>query len=130
MAPWFSSFLVSVVIVVHLLWIVLVLIGVFWTRGRPVWTAVHLACLVWGIVVEVGPWPCPLTLLENYQQAHAGEHVVEGSFILHAVRALIYPDAPYWLVTTAGVTACSLILAIYAWRGWVWWHRKPPRPFA
>ena len=114
--------LASAVIVIHLLWIVLVLVGALWTRGRPVWTSLHLACLAWGIIVEVGPWPCPLTMLEDYLDARGGEHVVEGSFILHWVRALIYPNAPYWLVTTAGVTACSLILAIYAWRAWAWWR--------
>lgn len=115
--------LASAVILIHLLWIVLVLVGVVWTRGRPVWTSVHLACLVWGIVVEVGPWPCPLTMLEDYLEAHGGEHAMEG-FILHWVRALIYPNAPYWLVTTAGVAACSISLAIYARRSWVWWSRS------
>lgn len=119
--------LADAVILIHLLWIVLVLIGVVWTRGRPVWTAVHLACLVWGIVVEVGPWPCPLTMLEDYLAARAGAHAVEGNFILHWVGALIYPNAPYWMVTTAGVSACSIILAIYARRAWVWWREKHSR---
>ena len=116
--------LTTAVILIHFLWILLVLVGVMWTRGRPVWTSLHLACLAWGIVVEVGPWPCPLLLLENYLERRGGEQVVESSFILHWVRALIYPNAPDWLITTAGVTACSMILAIYAWRGWVWWSKK------
>jgi len=116
--------LADAVILIHLLWIILVLVGVLWTRGRPGWTAVHLACLAWGIVVEVGPWPCPLTLLEDYLERHAGEHTVGGSFILHEVQTLIYPNAPYWLVSRVGVTACSIILAIYAWRAWVWWSGR------
>jgi hypothetical protein len=113
--------LAGAVILIHLLWIVLVLVGVVWTRGRPLWTAAHLACLVWGIVVEVGPWPCPLTMLEDYLEARGGEHAVNGNFILHWVGVLIYPNAPYWLVTTAGVTACAISLALYARRAWVWW---------
>ena len=113
--------LADAVILIHLLWIVLVLVGVVWTRGRPVWTAVHLACLVWGIIVEVGPWPCPLTILEDFLEARSGAHFVQGDFILHGVQALIYPNAPYWLVTTAGVSACSIILLVYARRAWVWW---------
>lgn len=119
--------LTAAVILTHFLWIALVLVGVAWTRGRPVWTSLHLACLVWGIIVEVGPWPCPVTLLENYLEARGGENVVNGNFILHWTRELIYPDAPYWLVTTAGVTACSIILAVYAWRGWVLWNRRDSR---
>lgn len=116
--------LADAVILIHLLWIVLVLVGVVWTRGRPVWTAVHLACLVWGIIVEVGPWPCPLTMLEDYFVTRGGKHAVQGNFILHGVRALIYPNAPYWLVTTAGVAACSIILLVYARRGWIWWSQR------
>lgn len=118
------SALAAAVILIHLSWIVLVLVGVVWTRGRPVWTAVHLACLVWGIIVEVGPWPCPLTMLENFLEARGHVRVAGANFILHEVRALIYPNAPYWLVTTAGVTACSIILAIYARRAWVWRRKR------
>ena len=119
--------LTATLILIHLLWILLVLVGVVWTRGRPVWTVLHLACLVWGIIVEVGPWPCPLTMLEGYLEARGGAHLVEGNFIFHGVQSLIYPNAPYWLVTTAGVTACSISLAVYARRGWLWWgHRDSP----
>ena len=116
--------LATAVVLIHLTWIVLVLIGVFWTRGHPVWTTIHLVCLAWGIIVEVGPWPCPLTLLEDFLERRAGEQAIGGSFILHWVQALIYPNAPYWLVGTVGVVACSLILAVYAWRAWVWWSKR------
>jgi uncharacterized protein DUF2784 len=121
-----TSALAAAAILIHLLWIVLVLVGVVWTRGRPAWTSVHLACLVWGIIVEVGPWPCPLTMLEDYLEARGGGRVAGASFILHGVRVLIYPNAPYWLVTTAGVTACSAILVVYGWRGWVWLNKCRP----
>lgn len=120
--------LADAVVLLHLLWIVLVLIGVIWTRHRPVWTAVHLTCLAWGIIVEVGPWRCPLTLLENFLERRAGEQPIGGSFILYWVQRLIYPKAPYWLVSAFGVTACSLILAVYTWRAWVWWNNRATAP--
>jgi hypothetical protein len=63
-------------------------------------------------------------MLENHLEARGGEHAMEGNFILHWVRSLIYPNAPYWLVTTAGVTACAISLVVYARRGWVWWDRS------
>ena len=118
--------LATAVVLIHLLWIVLVLVGVVWTRRRPVWTAIHLACLAWGIIVEVGPWGCPLTMLEDYLERRAGEQAIGGSFLLHWVQALIYSNAPYWLVAAVGVAACSLILAVYAWRAWVWWRERRP----
>ena len=110
--------------VVHLAWIVLVILGAVWTRGRPWWTAAHLAALVWGIVVEVGPWPCPLTLAEDYFERMAGLHGAGGSYVFNCVQRVIYPNAPYWLVTACGVGVCGANLAVYAWRGWMWMRRR------
>jgi hypothetical protein len=106
--------------ILHLVWIVLVVFGAIWTRGRPFWTAAHIACLVWGIVVEVGPWPCPLTLAENYFALRAGEPGVGGSYLLHCVQSVVYPNAPYWVIAICGVTVCAVNLGAYAWRVWAW----------
>jgi hypothetical protein len=100
----------------HLAWIAAVIFGAFWTRGRPVWSAVHVLTLLWGIVVEVGPWPCPLTLAEQYFESRAGWAAYQGSFLLHYLDAIVYPDLPGWVVTVAGVAVCSVNLAIYGWR--------------
>jgi hypothetical protein len=40
-----------------MLWI---LLGWTLTRGRPALAWVQIASFVWGITVELGPWPCPL----------------------------------------------------------------------
>ena len=50
------------VVAVHAAWLFLVIFGALWTRNRPVWSTVHALALVWGIIAELGPWPCPLTL--------------------------------------------------------------------
>lgn len=57
------------VLAVHLAWFALVIFGTLWTSGRPLWSAIHIVALLWGIVAEVGPWPCPLTLAEQYFEA-------------------------------------------------------------
>jgi hypothetical protein len=100
----------------HLAWIAAIIFGAFWTRGRPVWSAVHVLTLLWGIVVEVGPWPCPLTLAEQYFESRAGWAAYQGSFLLHYLDAIVYPDLPGWVVTVAGVAVCSFNLVIYGWR--------------
>ena len=51
-------------LLIHLAWILFVIFGALWTRRRPVWSAIHILALLWGIVVEVSPWPCSLTLAE------------------------------------------------------------------
>jgi hypothetical protein len=97
-------------------WLLWVIFGAFFTRGRPVLTAVHIASLVWGLAVEVGPWPCPLTALEQNLQERAGITPYSGDFIVHYLDRLVYPDvSPRWLVI-GGIAVCTLNLLIYAGR--------------
>lgn len=100
----------------HLLWIGFVIFGALGTRRRPFWTALHIAALCWGIVVEVGPWPCPLTLAEQHFEALAGVTPYTGGFLLHTLDAVIYPNLPYTVVAAAGVSVCAMNLVIYVWR--------------
>lgn len=116
--------LATLILTLHLIWLGSVIFGAFFTRGRPIWTTVHILALVWGIVVEVGPWPCPLTLAEQYFEGRAGLHAYSGSFLLHYVDALVYPNLPYWLITTFGVAVCSINLAIYLWRFHAWLRKR------
>ncbi|WP_324831706.1 DUF2784 domain-containing protein [Alloacidobacterium sp.] len=104
------------ILAAHLIWLALVIFGALWTRGRPVWSALHILALSWGIAVEVGPWPCPLTLAEQFFEARAGTPSFEGSFLLHYLDAIVYPNLPGWVVMSAGVAVCAFNLGIYCWR--------------
>lgn len=117
------------ILVVHLVWLALVIFGALWTRGRPVWSLLHILALVWGIVVEVSPWPCPLTLAEQYFEAGSGSSLYQGGFLLHYLDAIVYPNLPYWVVTSAGVAVCALNLGIYCsrWQKSILARRAPPQ---
>jgi hypothetical protein len=118
----------SGILVVHLLWLALVIFGALWTRGRPVLSALHILALLWGIMVEVSPWQCPLTLMEQYFEAQAGLRAYHDSFLLHYLDAIVYPNLPDWAVTSAGTAVCALNLGIYCWRfGKAWVSRKTTR---
>ena len=106
--------LAALVLLAHLLWILWVIFGWTLTRHRPILTALHILSLVWGIAVEAGPWPCPLTIAEQWFEARAGASPYRGSFIVHYLDALVYPDVPEALLTCIGAAVCILILAIYA----------------
>jgi hypothetical protein len=108
--------LAILVLFVHLAWLAIVIFGALWTRGRPLWSALHILTLFWGIVVELGPWPCPFTLAESYFEARAGLPAYQGSFLVHYLDAIVYPNLPTWIVTSAGVAVCTFNLAIYGWR--------------
>lgn len=114
-------FLAAAILLAHLIWILLVIFGAFWTRGRPVWTALHIVSLIWGVIVEVGPWPCPLTMAEEFFEGRAGVEPYQGGFLLHYLDKLVYPDIPGWLLATAGAAVCALNLFIYIRR---WMRRR------
>ena len=87
-------FLATLVLTIHLAWILWVIFGALWTRGRPLLTAFHLASLIWGIVVELAPVDCPLTLAEQFFEAKAGINTYHGSFLVSHLDRLVYPDLP------------------------------------
>ncbi len=105
-----------VVLILHLLFIAWVVFGALLTRGRPRWAALHLISLVWGILVEVGPWPCPLTLAENWLEVRAGEAPYQGGFILHYLDRWVYPDLPPALLTWAAIVVVAVNAVVYARR--------------
>ena len=107
------------VLAIHLAWILWVIFGALWTRGQPWLIAFHISSLVWGIVVETGPWPCPLTLAEQFFQSRAGMVSYRGSFLLHYLGAIVYPNLPVELLTICGVIVCAANLAIYCRRFWL-----------
>jgi hypothetical protein len=112
--------LAAAVLVIHLAWILWAVVGAVWTRGRPWLTAFHVLSLLWGIIVEVGPWPCPLTLAEQWLEARAGAPTWAGGFLVHYLDAAIYPDLPAWAVTSFGVAVCVFNLGLYIRRFWAW----------
>ena len=109
-------------LVAHVGWILWVIFGALWTRNRPVLAAFHVAALVWGIIVELGPWECPLTLVEQHFQTDAGVNPYQGGFILRWLDEVVYPDLPRVLVAWVGAGICFVNLAIYVWRYWRYRH--------
>lgn len=108
--------LVAIVLAIHLAWILWVITGALFTRGRPYLTGLHLASLGWGILVEIGPWPCPVTVLEQHLESRAGIHSYSGSFIVHYLDAIVYPNLSVSLIVWAGVAVCAINLLIYLGR--------------
>jgi hypothetical protein len=105
--------LAAAVLAVHLAWILWVFAGALWTRGRPWLTGLHLASLVWGIIAEAGPWPCPLTLAENALESRAGIHPYSGGFLVHYLDGIVYPNLPAAVVISFGVAVCCANLLVY-----------------
>jgi hypothetical protein len=114
----FYSALASAVLFLHGLFISWVIFGALLVRSRPILRWLHIASLVWGILTELLPWPCPLTLLENWLEARAGVEPYQGGFLLHHLDRVVYPDISPTVLTVAGVFVCALNLALYARQIW------------
>jgi hypothetical protein len=112
------SWAAALVLSIHIAWILFVICGALFTRSRPWLTLFHIASLLWGIAVEAGPWPCPLTLAENFFEARAGKTPYSGSFLVHYLDRIVYPTLPPQLITACGVAVCIANLATYAYRFW------------
>jgi hypothetical protein len=113
------SALAVFVLFLHALFIVWVVFGAFLTRSRPMLRWLHIVSLIWGILTELLPWPCPLTVLENWLEGKAGVQPYQGGFLLHYMDRLVYPDISATVLTVAGVFVCVLNLAWYGRQMWI-----------
>ena len=118
-APGIYSALAVCVLFLHALFIVWVIFGGFVTRSRLILRWLHIASLLWGILTELLPWPCPLTVLENWLEAKAGLEPYQGGFLLHYLDKLVYPDISPTVLTVAGVLVCVFNLALYGRQMWI-----------
>ena len=118
--PNVYSTLATSVLFVHALFIVWVVFGVLFTRSRPILRWLHLASLIWGLLTELLPCPCPLTLLENWLEQKAGVAPYQGGFLLHYMDKLVYLDISVTTLTVAGagVIVCAFNLALYGRQVW------------
>jgi hypothetical protein len=84
--------LADIVLLSHLAFILFVMFGALMVLYRR-WVAwLHIPMVLWSSVVNITPWLCPLTPLENYFHRQAGEAGYEGGFIAHYIAPLIYPE--------------------------------------
>jgi hypothetical protein len=86
--------LATTVLVVHFTYLLYVVFGGFvaWRWPRTIW--VHLAACVWGMAV-IGALglslDCPLTWVEDWARAKAGEGVTTKGFVDRYLEGVLYP---------------------------------------
>lgn len=92
--------------------------GLLAARSKGWLMRAHLVSLAYAVVIQAGPWPCPLTLAEQYFQERAGRDPYRTGFLAHYLEKLIYPDIPAsWLVAlTMVVCVANLWLHARSWR--------------
>lgn len=85
------SVMADVLVIAHLAFIVFVMLGGLLLLKWRWLICLHLPAVVWGTLVELQGWLCPLTPLEQHFRALAGETGYSGGFVEHYLMPLIYP---------------------------------------
>ena len=117
---WYDL-LADLVLLLHVAFVGFVLLGgllaLKWRR--VMW--MHLPAAAWGAIVELTGWICPLTPLENWLRAQAGETRYNGDFIAYYLLPILYPDyLTREIQTIMGIGAIVLNAAVYWWL----WRRQ------
>ena len=119
-----ASVLAEAVLFLHLLWCGWVLLGWTVTHRRRLLRTLHIASLIYAIVIQLVPWPpCLLTVAEAWLEARAGIEPAHGPFLVRVLDAVVYPDLPDWLVAGCAVLVCVAVLLVYLRR----YHRRTGR---
>lgn len=86
-----SGALADLIVILHFSFVLFVIFGgllvIKWKRMA--W--LHIPAVLWGALIEMFGWICPLTPLENWLREMEGEHGYESGFIDHYVIPVLYP---------------------------------------
>jgi hypothetical protein len=85
-------FLADVTAIVHFLFVVFVIAGGLVVLRWPRVAWVHIPAAMWGTLVEVMGWVCPLTPLEDRFRRLGGSDMSEGDFISRFLLPVLYPE--------------------------------------
>ena len=101
--------LADLVVVAHVAFVAFVVVGGYLALRwrRLAW--LHVPAALWGALIELTGWICPLTPLENALRRLAGEAGYRGGFIEHYVLPVLYP-VHYTLALRLALAALVVLL--------------------
>ena len=112
----------DVVVVVHLAFILFVAAGGLLVLRWPKLAWMHVPAVIWGALIELAGWVCPLTPLENRLRGAAGEAVFAGGFIDRYIMPIVYPAGlTRGMQLALGTAVIAVNLVVY---GWLVFRRK------
>ena len=114
---WYEI-IADLVAVFHLAFIAFVLFGAALGLRNGWWRVAHMVAMVYGVLIEVFYWYCPLTVIEQWLRRRAGEASYSEPFIAHYLNKIIYINAPQGLLIATAATAFAVNAGLYfrAWR--------------
>lgn len=119
----FYKLTADIIVVLHFIWIIFMLMGFFLTiygfyrkKFFDWWLfrTLHLLGILFvGMLTALRRF-CPLTILENLSRVkYDPESTYPGSFIVHYIERLVYPDVNQTLLRIGTVLVAAFILVTY-----------------
>lgn len=119
----FYKIIADIIVVLHFIWIIFMLLGFFLTiygffrKDFFDWwlfRTLHLSGILFVGVLTALKRFCPLTIIENISRARYNpETTYPGSFIVHYIEKLVYPDVNQFLLRAGTVFVAVFILFVY-----------------
>ncbi len=107
--------LADLVVVLHFLFVLFVIFGGLLALRWPKVAYVHLPIAVYGALIELVGWICPLTPLEKRLRESAGQQGYEGGFVEHYILPVLYPGGlTRGVQLVLGALVIAINIAVYA----------------
>jgi hypothetical protein len=107
--------LADLVVILHFAFVLFVILGGLLVLRWPRLAYVHLPVALYGALIELVGWICPLTPLEKRLRESAGLQGYQGGFVEHYILPVLYPAGltrgVQWVL---GVLVLGINLVIYA----------------
>jgi hypothetical protein len=111
---WFYQLAADGLVIIHLLFILFVICGGLLVLKNRRWALVHLPAALWGALIELTGWYCPLTPLENRLRQLGGETGYSASFVEQYLLPLLYPASlSRGMQITFGLAVIALNVLVY-----------------
>lgn len=84
--------LADLVVAAHAAFVLFVVAGGLLVLRWPRVVWLHAPAILWGSIVELAGWECPLTPLENWLRSRGDEAGYGGGFVAHYILPILYPE--------------------------------------
>ncbi len=114
-----SRVFADAVLLFHFLFILFAVFGGFLVLYKKNAAWLHVPVVLWSSVVNCAGLTCPLTPIENFFRAEAGQSGYQGGFIEHYIQPIVYPSGmPRELELLAGFSIVGWNVVVYAILFW------------
>ncbi len=118
--------LADLIVLIHFTFVLFVILGGLLAFRSRRWMFIHLPAALWGVVVELGGYICPLTPLEIFLRIKGGGEGYSTGFVANYILPILYPeDLTRQVQIVLGLVVLLINIIAYGTLYAYWQKRKP-----